>query len=301
MKYDDDVAPTISSASTISVDFVQSNSQSSKTVTHSFSVADSGVGPNAPTVSGALAGSVSHAGGLNYTVPITVQRSAFTHYAGYQNVGTITITVSDGAGNPKSQNVTVRAKLTDDVAPSLGTASPSNLSLDTTSSDHVRGITISVSDASGINSSSLEVTRVNGSGSVSGASYSSGNISFNVTTRPSDYTANNSYVYERFRIRIADVNGHMSAYRYVAYYVRVADATPPVLTLVQGPSFSLNQHGPASSSSKVVIRATDAHSGINANSFRFIGLQFQMMIDWRKLLQLNLILLEMQMSGSLML
>lgn len=272
VKYDDDVAPTISSASTISVDFVQSNSQSSKTVTHSFSVADSGVGPNAPTVSGALAGSVSHAGGLNYTVPITVQRSAFTHYAGYQNVGTITITVNDGAGNPKSQNVTVRAKLTDDVAPSLGTASPGNLSLDTTSSDHVRGITISVSDASGINSSSLEVTRVNGSGSVSGASYSSGNISFNVTTRPSDYTANNSYVYERFRIRIADVNGHMSAYRYVAYYVRVADATPPVLTLVQAPSFSLNQSGPSSSSSKVVIRATDAHSGINANSFRFIGL-----------------------------
>ena len=39
VKYDDDIAPTISSASTISVDFVQSNSQSSKTVTHSFSVA----------------------------------------------------------------------------------------------------------------------------------------------------------------------------------------------------------------------------------------------------------------------
>ena len=101
MKYDDDVAPTIFPIK-ISVDFVQLIVKVVKP-THSFSVADSGVGPNAPTVSGALAGSVSHAGGLNYTVPITVQRSAFTHYAGYQNVGTITITVNDGAGNPKSQ------------------------------------------------------------------------------------------------------------------------------------------------------------------------------------------------------
>ena len=90
-------------------------------------------------------------------------------------------------------------------------------------------------------------------------------------TRPSDYTADNSFNNEEFKITIADVDGN-STDLSVSYTVRVADATPPVLTLVEAPSFTLNEDGDATSSSRIVIKAIDADTGINSNTFSFTGL-----------------------------
>ena len=235
---DDDISPTISSAGTVSFDFLESEGTIaviSKHKDHSFTIGDVGSGTNTPYISATTgnitAGTVSGSGS-NWTVRITTNSHGFTRYDGYKSVGTFTIKVTDKGGNDRTQTVAVRSKFEDDVAPAIGSTIPSNISLTTASSDHTRTIVVSVSDSGTINTSSLSVSKTSGHGQVSNASYNSNSstISFNVKTDKNDYTANNGWNLERFSISISDDDGNTGT-QTVQYYVRVEDVTAPILTV----------------------------------------------------------------------
>lgn len=227
--------------------------------------------------------------GDNYIVPITLTRAGLMSNSG----ATVLLNVSDTAGNV-AETVTVslagsyidnngtvfsmKSNPTDNIAPefvgipAIGSEAPSNLSLTTESDDNERIISIDVEESSDIVPGSLTVEKLGGNGIVSDASYNSStdNISFKVTTRPSDYSADNVYVDEQFRITIADVSENTNT-TDVSYKVRVEDVTSPVLTLVQDANVvavSLNQsENGVNANLSINIRATDLHTGINVSSF----------------------------------
>ena len=271
---DDDIRPTISSNGTVFFDFYESEGTVaviSKNFDHNFTIGDIGSGTNSPYISqttgNITVGTVSGSGN-NWSVRITTSSHGFVRYDGYKNVGTFTIKVTDKGGNDRTQTVAVQSRFIDNVAPAIGTTTPSNLSLTTASSDHNRTIVVSVSDSGTINANTLTVTKTSGNGQVSNATYNSNSntISFNVETRPSDYTADNGLNLERFSISITDDNNRTGT-QTVQYYVRVEDKTAPILTVLESPEFNFSEGGHGQLTLNAKIRAIDIHTGINSTTF----------------------------------
>jgi hypothetical protein len=268
VNYNDDTSPIISNAATtISANFTESNPQSVKVLTYTFNVSDTGSGVKSVnalsdiTITQPVKGS-----GTSYSMTATVDRGSFTHNGSYHNVGGIDISVRDHANNISTHGVTVRAKLTDNVSPVLDSVSPSNVNMTTTGSNVTQSFAIGVSDSGAINSSSVQAQRTAGNGAIS-ASFSSGKLNVVITNIPSNYTANNVYVSESYRVRIADDNGNYSSWRTIAFSARTRDTTPPTITSVSAPSFIFSESGASQLTKSGVIRLTDAHMGINVGSF----------------------------------
>uniref|UniRef100_A0A6C0LJW8 Cadherin domain-containing protein n=1 Tax=viral metagenome TaxID=1070528 RepID=A0A6C0LJW8_9ZZZZ len=268
VNYNDDTSPIISNAATtISADFTESNTQSVKVLTYTFNVSDTGSGVKTVTaLSDITITQPVRVSGTSYSMTATVDRGSFTHNGSYHNVGGIDIAVRDHANNISTHGVTVRAKLTDNVSPVLDSVSPSNVNMTTTGSNVTQSFAIGVSDSGAINSSSLQAQKTAGNGAIS-ASFSSGKLNVVITNIPSNYTANNVYVSESYRVRIADDNGNYSAWRTIAFSARTRDTTPPTITSVSAPSFIFSESGASQLTQSGVIRLTDAHMGINVGSF----------------------------------
>ena len=136
-----------------------------------------------------------------------------------------------------------KSRFIDNVAPSIGTTTPSNLSLTTASSDHNRTIVVSVSDSGTINANTLTVAKTSGNGQVSNATYNSNSntISFNVETRPSDYTADNGFNLENslsvLQTIITGLNSNCTV------LCSVEDKTAPILTVLESQSLTSQKVG----------------------------------------------------------
>ena len=268
VNYNDDTSPSISNAATTaSVDFTESNGQGEKTVTYTFNASDTGSGvASVVAVSDLDITQPVKGSGTAYSMNITVDRGSFPHDDNYHTVGSFTITVTDNGGNTSNHSVTVRAKLTDNVAPLIETVTASNVNMTTTGGNATQTFAIGVADSGAINASSLQAQKTAGNGSIS-ANFSSGKINVTITNAPGSYTANNVYVNESYRVRIADDNGNYSGWRTIAFQARVRDTSAPTITSLVVPSYTFTESGVEELTRTGVIRLTDAHMGINPGSF----------------------------------